>query len=258
MVVCLATAVFGPMLVRTDPLRTDPAAIFVPPSSGHVFGTDNLGRDVFAGVVWGTRTAMLVGFLSMLGSSIVGVIVGAAAGYFRGRVDGLLVRVTEFFIVIPRLFLALVLVAFFGANIWVIILTLGVVGWPQVARLVRAEFLILRGQEFVEAVIALGGSDVRVILKHMLPNTASTLIVNASLQISTAILLEAGLAFFGLGDPNRADWGAMLNTAQLYFRQAFWIPLFPGLALTITGLGLNLFGDGLAELLTPRLRGGVV
>jgi peptide/nickel transport system permease protein len=251
--VCLVVAACGSLIIRTNPLRTNPAAISLRPSLAHPFGTDNLGRDVFAGVVWGTRTAVMVGFISVAGANALGITIGASAGFFGGWLDQILVRVTELFIVIPRLFLAMALVAFFGATIWIIIITLALVTWPQVARLARAEFLTLRSREFVDAAIAAGSPDLRVIVRHMLPNILPTTIVNASLQISSAIILEAGLAFFGLGDPNRADWGAMLNSAQLQFRVAFWTALFPGLALTLTALGANLCGDALAELFSPRL-----
>jgi len=254
--IAVLLAMFGPVAMPADPLRTDPSAVLRPPSAPHPFGTDNLGRDVFAGVVWGTRTAVLVGFLSVAGANLLGISVGAAAGFLGGRTDALLVRLIELFITIPRLFLAMVLVALFGAQIWIIIVTLALVSWPQVARLVRAEFMALRSQDFVEAAIAVGSHAVRVIVRHMLPNVLPTILVNAAVQVSSAIILEAGLAFFGLGDPNRADWGTMLNNAQLQFRLAFWVALFPGLALTLTGLGLNLSGDGAAEVLTPRLQGG--
>lgn len=254
----LLLAVFGPVAVRSNPLKTDPDAVLRPPSGLHPFGTDNLGRDVFAGVVWGTRTAAIVGFISVAGANLLGISVGGVAGFLGGGADAWLVRVIELFMTIPRLFLAMVLVALFGARIWIIVLTLALVSWPQVARLVRAEFRSLRSQDFVEAANAVGAPPLRVMARHMLPNVFPTILVNAAVQVSAAILLEAGLAFFGLGDPNRADWGAMLNNAQLQFRVAFWVALFPGLALTLTALGLNLSGDGAADVLTPKLRRGGV
>jgi len=253
-IVFLLVGVFGPLAIRVNPLQTDPGALFFPPSPGHPFGTDNLGRDIFAGIIWGTRTALLVGTLAVAGAYLLGLTVGSLAGYVGGTLDRVLVRLAELFIVIPRLFLAMVLVALFGASQWIIIATLALVGWPQVARLVRAEFMSLRTTEFVEAAHSLGASSARVIVQHMLPNTAPTLAVNASLQISAAILLEAGLAFFGLEDPGQTSWGAMLSNAQQFLGVSFWMPFFPGLALSLTGLGLNLLGDGLTSVLTPRLR----
>lgn len=252
----LLAGLIGPTLLAVDPLTTDPAAALQPPSWAHPFGTDNLGRDLLAGIVWGARTAVLVGFVSIALATLLGVAVGAAGGYFGGIVEAALDRLTQLFIVIPRLFLAMTLVSLFGTGLWVVIVTIGLVSWPQVARLTRAEFRALNRREFVVAAVAAGASSPRIILRHLLPNTLPTLIANGTLLVSAAILLEAGLAFFGLSDPDLMSWGAMLSNAQQFLLVSFWMPLFPGLVLTMTGLALNLLGDGLTKALNPRLRQG--
>jgi peptide/nickel transport system permease protein len=250
----VAAGLVGPALLAVDPLTTNPAAALQPPSWQHPFGTDNLGRDLFAGIVWGARTAVMVGFVSVALATFLGVTVGALGGYFGGSVEAVLERLTQLFIVIPRLFLAITLVSLFGTSIWVVIVAIGLVSWPQVARLTRAEFRALHRREFVVAAVALGASSPRIILRHLLPNTLPTLIANGTLLVSAAILLEAGLAFFGLSDPDLVSWGAMLSNAQQFLLVSFWMPLFPGLVLTLTGLALNLLGDGLTRSLNPRLR----
>jgi peptide/nickel transport system permease protein len=252
-VLLLLTGVFGPVLLGIDPRATDPAATLLGPCLAHTFGTDNLGRDILAGIIAGARTALLVGGLSVAFALILGLAVGMAGGFYGGRLDAALDRVTQLFIVMPRLFLAMALVSLFGTSIWTVTITIGLVSWPQVARLTRAEFKALRRAEFIEASIATGATDVRVVLRHMLPNTMPTLIANASLLMSAAILLEAGLAFFGLSDAAQISWGSMLSNAQQFLLVSFWVPLFPGLALSLTGLGLNLLGDGLTRVLSPRL-----
>ncbi|SEQ17996.1 peptide/nickel transport system permease protein [Faunimonas pinastri] len=253
----ILVGLFGPSLLTVDPLATNPAATLQAPSAAHLFGTDNLGRDTLAGIVAGARTALLVGFLSVAFALVLGLAIGATAGYYGGALDAVLDRVIQLFIIIPRLFLAMTLVSLFGTSIWTVIVTIGLVSWPQVARLTRAEFKTLRRAEYVEATIAAGATTLRVILRHLIPNTLPTLIANASLLMSAAILLEAGLAFFGLSDPSRVSWGSMLSNAQQFLLVSFWMPLFPGLALSITGLGLNLLGDSLTRALSPKLRRSV-
>ncbi len=178
--------------------------------------------------------------------------VGALAGFFDA-LDDPLMRVTEFFLVIPAFVLALVLVALLRPSIWNIVLVIAVLGWPSTARLIRAEFLSLKEREFVHAARAIGASEVRIIFHEILPNALPPVVVNASLGVATAILLESGLSFLGLGDPNRISWGYLLGNARPFLRQAWWMPTFPGLAIFLAALSLNLVGDGLNDALNPRL-----
>jgi peptide/nickel transport system permease protein len=234
----------------------DPNAIgtvsFRAPAPGSFLGTDNLGRDVLSRMLYGARTSLVVGFLAAFGAMSVGVLVGAISGYYGGRVDDLLMRFTELFQVTPRLILAIVVVALFGASVWIVVAVIAVVSWPTTARLVRAQVLSLRVREFVQAAHALGASDARVIGRAILPNVAGVLVVEASFQAANAILLEAGLSFLGLGDPALVSWGLMLQQAQPFLRRAWWLAVFPGGAIALVVLGLNLFGDGLNDALNPR------
>jgi peptide/nickel transport system permease protein len=249
----IAAAVSAPLLAPRDPLQTS-AAAFRAPAVGRLLGTDNLGRDIWSGVVYGARVSLLVGVLAALTSAAVGIAVGALAGYAGGWVDNWLMRVAEMFQTIPQFFLALVAVALIGRGLGKIIIVLGVLGWPLTARLIRAEFLSLKEREFVEAARAIGMPAWRIALRGILPNALSPAIVAASLGVAEAILLEAGLSFFGLGDPNFMSWGLMLQNAQGYLRRAWWMAVFPGLGIFLAVFGFNLLGDGLNDALNPRLR----
>lgn len=229
---------------------------FDPPSLTHLMGTDDLGRDVFSRFAYGARTSLMVGVLAALTACIIGVTLGAVSGYCRGFVDIFLMRVTELFQVIPRFFLALLIIALFGSNIMFIILTIGLLGWPEVARITRGEFLSLREREYVLAARA-GGQRARdIIFSEILPNAMPPLIVAMTMQVSSAILLEAGLSFLGLGDSANPSWGLMLNEAQQFLTRAWWMAVFPGLGILVTVAALNVFGDHLTDVLNPRLRGG--
>jgi peptide/nickel transport system permease protein len=225
-----------------------------PPGPTHWMGTDDLGRDILAGVVYGARISLLVGFLTAGASTLLGICVGGIAGYSGGRLDDLLMRVTEFFMVVPRFFLALVIVALFGASLWGLIGVLTILSWPTTARLFRAEVLRLKDQEFVLAARAMGSSDHRILVGQLLPNALSPMIVTISIQVAYAITLEAGLSFLGLGDPVNRSWGVMLSSAQQFLRQAWWMATFPGVAIFLAVLGFNLIGDGVNDALNPRLR----
>ena len=248
----IAIALLAPWIAPYSVLEM--GSSFRPPQSAHFFGTDSLGGDVFSNVILGTRTSLIVGLFAVLTSLLIGVTVGAISGFYGGAVDHLLMRITEMFQILPQFFLAILIVALFGSSIWNIILVIGVLTWPANARLLRAEFLSLRKREFVDAARALGMSNFDLITREILPNALPPIIVNASLQISGAILLEASLSFLGLGDPNVMSWGVMLHDAQKFFSSAWWMAAFPGLALFITTLGINLAGDGLNDALNPRLR----
>ena len=228
---------------------------FLPPfdREGFLFGTDTLGRDIGAGLAFGAQISLLVGIVSTLVALAIGVILGAFAGYYGGLLDHALMRFTEFFQTIPSFALAIVLVAIFQPSTISIIIAIGVVSWPPVARLVRGEFLSLRSREFVQASVVLGQRNTKIIVSQILPNTLSPVIVMASLMVAQAILLESSLSFLGLGDPNTMSWGYMIGAARSVIRQAWWMSFFPGMAILLTVLSLNLVGEGLNDALNPHL-----
>jgi peptide/nickel transport system permease protein len=253
MVVVVLAGLCAPLLAPHGPFELIGPRL-APPQAQYLFGTDHLGRDVFSGILFGARTSLEVGFLSVVLSVALGLAIGSVAGYYGRRLDELLMRITEVFQVMPRFFLALVIVALFGADLTGTIFVIGILSWSEIARLVRAEFFTLRDRPFVMAARAYGASDTWIIFREILPNALTAVIVAASLQIPSAILLEASLSFIGAGDPNVTSWGRMLNTAQQYMRQAWWVAAFPGLALSITAISLALMADGINDFLNPRLR----
>ena len=223
------------------------------PSAAHLFGCDQLGRDIFSGVLYGARTSLAVGFLSVALSLALGIAIGAVAGYYGGRIDDLAMRITEIFQVLPRFFLALIIVAMFGASLWGTIFVIGILSWAEIARLVRGEFLSFRERPFVMAARAYGASDGQIMLREILPNAVATVIVAAALQVPAAIILEASLSFIGAGDPNVMSWGRMLTSAQQYMRQAWWTAFYPGIAISLLAMSLALVADGINDFLNPRL-----
>ena len=252
--VVLALAVVAPAVAGADPQAGGPDALRPPLSPGHPLGTDHLGRDVWAQLVYGARVSLTVGGLAAGSAVVIGVIVGALAGFFGGWVDGVLMRVAEFFQTLPRFVLALIIVALFGSGLEKLIFVIAILSWPQVARVVRASFLTLREAAFVDAARVGGMGSGGIIVSEILPNAVAPIVVTGSLDVAAAILLEAGLGFFGLGDPNLVSWGGMLNQAQQYLRQAWWMSVFPGLAISLVVLAFNVVGDGLNDALNPRLR----
>jgi len=247
-------AAFAPLLYPESPWRMVQRPFLAPMAvDGFWFGTDTLGRDIGAGLAHGARVSLLVGIVSTVVALSIGVTLGALAGYYGGLLDDALMRFTEFFQTIPNFALAIVLVAIFQPSLTSIVLAIAIVSWPPVARLVRGEFLSLRSREFVQASVVLGQSNARIILTQILPNTLSPVIVMASLMVATAILLESSLSFLGLGDPNQMSWGYMIGAARTVLRQAWWMSFFPGIAILLTVLALNLVGEGLNDALNPRL-----
>ena len=244
-------ALLAGLIAPGDPLRRAGPPL-QPPSLQHWFGTDDLGRDVFVGVVHGSRPSMLVGFAAALTSAIVGTVVGGVAGYFGRLADDVLMRLTELVQVVPRFFLVLIVAALFGPSLTTVALLLGLTFWPGTARLLRAQILSLRNRDFVLAARAIGVSQPRVLLRHVLPNAFAVVVVSTSLQVGAAILVEAGLSFLGLGDRTVVSWGNMLNLAQPLIRVAWWAAVFPGLAITLTVMAANMVGDGLNAALDPR------
>ena len=236
----------------------DPFALgdetLIAPRGDHWMGTDDLGRDTLSRVIHGSRVPLLVGFLATAASMALGILIGSLSGYFGGRTDIVLMRVTEYVLVVPRFFLALLVVAMLGTGIEKIILVIGILGWPEVARVVRAQFLTFREREFVVAARAIGASHAKVIFREILPNAIPPAVVVASILVARAILLEAGLSFLGLGDPNLISWGSLLSEAQERLSASVWLALFPGLAISLLVLCVNLFGDGINDVLNPKLR----
>ena len=218
------------------------------------FGTDMLGRDITSGLVWGARVSLMVGLLSTGVALAAGVLIGATAGYCGGRIDDLLMRFTEFFQTIPQLAMAVVLVAVVGPSLYSIMGAIALVSWPPAARLVRSEFMTLKQREFVQAAIVIGQAPGRIILTQILPNAASPIIVTASLMTATAILTESALSFLGLGDRNLMSWGFMIGAARTMIREAWWMSVWPGVAILLTVLAINLIGEGLNDALNPQLR----
>jgi peptide/nickel transport system permease protein len=225
------------------------------PSMEHFLGTDKFGRDIFTRILYGARISLSIGFISIAISITLGTLVGAAAGYFRGWVDTGIARFIDMLLSIPRIILLLVIIAIFEPNIFLLVAALGLTGWEGSARIVRGQFLSLREQEFVQAARALGYSDWRIILRHILPNSLAPIIVIATLGIGNVILLEAALSFLGLGvQPPTSSWGSMVNDGRDAMITAWWIATYPGLAIVLTVVAFNLLGDGLRDALDPRLR----
>jgi len=237
-----------------DPFRLVGRPLSGPFENGFLLGSDSLGRDVASGIVHGAKTSLLIGLIATLVSIFIGIFFGAFAGYFGGRVDDLLMRITEIFQTIPSFIFAILLVAIMKPSIFSIVIAIAVVSWPGVARLVRGEFLSLKNREFVQACHTIGMSDLRVMLREILPNCLSPIIVIGSLMVATAILIESGLAFLGLGDPNSMSWGFQIGAGRTMLRSAWWVCTFPGIAILITVLAINLIGEGLNDALNPRLK----
>lgn len=227
---------------------------FQPPFGDYLFGTDQLGRDLTAAVLYGARTTLMIGLVATAIAVLVGVTIGGLAGYYGGRIDTWLMRFTEIFQTIPFFLFAILLVAVLTPSIANVIIAIAVVSWPPMARLVRGEFLALRNREFVLACVSMGMSNARIILLHILPNALSAIIVTGSLMIATAILIESSLSFLGLSDPNVMSWGFIIGAGRTAIRTAWWVCTIPGLAILLTVMAINLVGEGLNDALNPRLR----
>ena len=249
----LVLALFAPIFYPQSPFRVVNKP-FLPPLGEYLLGTDVLGRDVGASLAHGARTSLLIGFLATIVAVVVGTLIGGFAGYYGGWIDDALMRTTEFFQTIPSFIFAIVLVAILTPSIQSIIIAVAAVTWPPIARLVRGEFLAMRGREFVQACLIMGMGDLKVIFQQILPNTISPIIVTGSLMVATAILIESALSFLGLGDPNIMSWGFMVGAGRTHLRTAWWLCAIPGIAILLTVLAINLVGEGLNDALNPRLR----
>jgi len=242
-------------LAPYDPSFIDLKAVLMPPSSDHWLGTDPLGRDVLSRIIFGSQVSLKVGFVAVGLATFIGIIVGALAGYYGGWVDLVLMRFVDLMLCFPSFFLILAVIALLEPSIWNIMVVIGVTGWMGVARLVRAEFLSLKERDFVEAARALGASDRRLIMRHLLPNALAPVMVSATLGVAGAILTESALSFLGLGvQPPTPSWGNILTAGKDNIEIAWWLSVFPGLAILITVMSYNLLGEGIREAIDPRLK----
>ncbi len=249
-----ACSFLAPLITPYDPSHLDAWHVLLPPSTGHWFGTDELGRDVFTRVIYGARVSLKVGFVAVGISVLIGTAVGLIAGFYGGWTDSLLMRLVDIMLCFPTFFLILAVIAMLEPSIWYIMIIIGLTGWMGVARLVRAEVLTLREREFVLAARGLGASDFRIIVRHILPNAFSPVLVTATLGVAGAILTESALSFLGIGvQPPTPSWGNILTAGKEYIEFAWWLSLFPGLAILVTVLAYNLVGEGLRDALDPRL-----
>jgi len=253
--ILIAIAVCAPALAPWDPNKPDMKKILTRPSAKHWLGTDQIGRDVLSRLLHGSRISLAVGFVSVGIATLIGILLGAAAGYQGGVVDATIMRLVDLMLVFPRFFLLLAVLAFLKPSIWTIMAVIGLTGWMGVTRLVRAEFLALREREFVIWSESIGAGALRVIFRHILPNAMAPVLVAMTLGIPAAILTESGLSFLGLGvQPPYATWGNILNDGKDLITYAWWLTLYPGLAILITVLSYNLVGEGIRDALDPRLR----
>jgi peptide/nickel transport system permease protein len=247
---------FAHWLSPYDPNSIDLKQVLMPPSHAHLLGTDTLGRDVLSRIIYGSRVSLKVGFVAVGLATLIGLVVGALAGYYGGWVDAALMRLVDLMLCFPAFFLILAVIAVLEPSIWNIMAVIGLTSWMGVARLVRAEFLSLREREFVIAARALGASDLRLIMRHMLPNALAPVMVSATLGVAGAILTESALSFLGLGvQPPTPSWGNILTAGKDNIEIAWWLSVFPGLAILITVMSYNLLGEGIREAIDPRLKG---
>ncbi|MGB3866151.1 MAG: ABC transporter permease [Xanthobacteraceae bacterium] len=253
LVLLIAVTLFGPLIYQVDPLDIV-AAPFTPPGGDVLLGTDYLGRDVLAGIVHGGKATLTVGAVAAFITIVIGVTVGTLSGYFGGAIDTALVKVIEFFQILPPLLFAMVLVTLFGQTLTTITIAIGAVSWPSAARLTRAEFLRLRSLDYVKSSRAAGATDRHVMLRVILPNALPPIIIAATLAIGVAILFESGLSFLGLGDPNTMSWGLMIGQNRNYVLDGWWTVVFPGVVIFLAVLAISLVGDGFNDAINPRLR----
>jgi peptide/nickel transport system permease protein len=258
----VGTAVAAPLISPFDPIEQDLGDLRLKPpgfrdAAGHVhpLGTDHLGRDLLARVIYGARPALLVGFAAVAISGLIGMAAGLVSGYVGGRADDVLMRLADIQLAFPFILLAIAVIGILGPSLKTIIVVIGVSSWVVYARIVRAAVLTLREREFVQAAQALGSGDLRVVLRHILPNALTPWLVVATLDMARVIVIESALSFLGLGvQPPAPTWGGMLADGRVYISTAWWLATFPGLAILVTVLGINLFGDGLRDTLDPRLK----
>src|SRR4030042_879183 len=255
-VITFLMAGFASFLAPYDPGKTEVSMKLKPPSFQHYLGTDQLGRDALSRMLFGSRISLTVGFVAVAISILIGILVGAVAGYYGGWIDTFLMRFVDIMFCFPTFFLILTVVAILGPRFYNVMIVIGITSWMGTSRFVRAEFLSLRERDFAQAAKALGVKDSRIIFRHILPNALAPVFVTATLKVASAILLEAGLSFLGFGvQPPAPSWGNILTAGRTYIFDAWWLTVFPGLAILMTVLAFNLLGEGLRDALDPRLRG---
>ncbi|MEK7802809.1 MAG: ABC transporter permease [Deltaproteobacteria bacterium] len=248
-------AVLAPLIAPYNPDAINVKHVLESPSLAHPFGTDDLGRDILSRVIYGSRISLAVGFVAVGIATLIGIILGALSGYYGGWTDTIVMRFVDIMLAIPTFFLILAVIAMLEPSIWNIMIVIGVTSWMGVSRLVRAEFLSLKEREFVLAARALGASDFRIIFKHILPNAMSPVLISAVLGIAGAVLVESALSFLGIGvQPPTASWGNILTIGKDNIEIAWWISVFPGLAIFVTVLAYNLLGEGVRDSIDPRLK----
>jgi len=256
-VMCLFfIAVLAPLLSPFSPNEIDRKEILEPPSLRHPLGTDDLGRDLLSRMIWGARVSLAVGFVAVGIATAVGMILGALSGYYGGWTDRIIMRFIDIMLSIPTFFLILAVIAFVGPSIWNIMIVIGITSWMGVARLVRAEFLSIKEREYVLAAKALGANDMRIIFRHIMINSLAPVLVSVVLGVASAVLVESALSFLGLGvQPPTPSWGNILTLGKDNIEIAWWLSVYPGLAILVTVLGYNLLGEGMRDSIDPRLWG---
>ena len=256
MIACLvAVAVFAPVIAPHGPQDTDYGARLVPPNREHLFGTDNLGRDIFSRVLHGASIDLRVGIISVVPPFLIGTLLGCLAGYYGGRIDNVVMRAADVIQAFPFLILIIAIVAVLGIGLTSVYIAVAIVAWVSYARLIRGEILVAKNQEYVDAARSLGGSDGRVIARHLLPNVITSALVFATTDVMLYIVLVTSLSYLGLAArPPSPEWGAMITEGRTFMASAWWISLFPGLAVVVTGIAFSIFGDGLADALRVRRR----
>ncbi|MFQ6087320.1 MAG: ABC transporter permease [Candidatus Methanofastidiosia archaeon] len=253
--VVVFTAIFAPQLSPYNPKEIVLFERYDPPSSKHLLGTDELGRDVLSRLIWGARISMVVGIVAVLIASTTGTFLGCISAYSGGKVDDIIQRFVDIFLSLPFLFVILLALQIYPqGGIWMIAFVIGIFSWTGYCRIVRSQILSLKESDYAEAARALGANDLRIIFRHLLPNAMNSILVVATFGIAGAILTEAGISFLGFGDPTQPSWGQMLTRGRDALRYAWWAATFPGLAIFFTVLGFNFFGDGLRDALDPRLK----
>jgi peptide/nickel transport system permease protein len=254
--VLVLTGLFAPVLSPYDPVEISPDLRLTPPSGAHALGTDEVGRDILSRIIWGARISLQIGLTIVFFAAAIGLFIGLISGYFGGILDQVLMRFTDMFMSFPTLVLAIAMTAALGPNLFNAVLAMIIVWWPIYARLIRGEVLIVKEKEYIKAIKALGAHPFKILFFHVLPNSIDVIIVRASIDFGNAVMFCAALSFIGLGaQPPQPEWGAMVTTGRDYLRDAWWLVTFPGLAIFLTVMAFNLFGDSLRDFLDPKLRG---